>query len=144
MSYFASQTRLATHVPPYFVEGAYIHRSRFLSTRIEPSKLVGLVRQQIYTTHQHSCKLMFFIVQVQPKSVNKHQAKPLDWLRRTCPSNSNAKRTPTFFRIHPVRMKCLLTDGAKPLCVFHATCSYLTLGIVDKGFIDQNTLISLS
>lgn len=43
-----------------------------------------------------------------------------------------------------IRMKCLLTDVAKPLCVFHATCSHLTLGVVDKGFIDQNTLISLS
>ena len=121
----ASQTRLTAYVPPYFVEWAYVHCSRFLSTRIEPSKPFGLVWQQIYTAHQHSCKPMSFIVQVQPKSVNKHQAKPLDWLRRTCLSNSNAKRTPTFFRTHPVRMKCLL-------------------GVVDKGFIDKNTLISLS
>ena len=42
-----------------------------LSTRIEPSKPVGLVRKQIYTAHQHSYKPKFFIVQVQPKSVNK-------------------------------------------------------------------------
>ena len=146
-----------------------------LSTRIEPSKPVGLVRKQIYTAHQHSYKPKFFIVQVQPKSVNKQnrligyeeyqnlhsdqilwrerereRERERDFFRtkRTCLSKSYAKRT-TFFRTQPVRvrMKCLLTDVAKPLCVFHATCSHLTLGDVDKGFIDrnsENTLISLS
>ena len=135
---FTSSLRVRLFTKFCYIE--QVLRSRFLSTRIEPSKPIGLVRQQIYTAHQHSCKPKLFIVQVQPKLVNKHQAKPL----RTCLLNSYAKRTPTFFKTHPVRMKCLLTDVAKPLCVFHATCSHLTLGIVDKGFIDQNILISLS